>query len=206
MKAFFIFLAIIFPTTLLHCQSKKELTVAGGRMLFGTGDVPGYSINVELSKSILKRPIPGVSALRLGAEVSFENGVKDPKVVNPTFAEFFSESFYHVSNSVATIKLTYFPFTNHFLRHLNISAGPSIGYSYQSSESRWVLVYDPLFQANVRRSYLEYHNAVIVGYRISAGVTFYLSEHLLTGIRIDFASYNNGDINTLAAAKFGYVF
>lgn len=199
-------LAIIFPTTTLLCQNGKELSLSAGRVLFGTGDVPGYSINVELSKSILKRPTSMVENLRLGAELSFETGVTNPKVINPTFPEFISETFNHVSNSVVTAKLTYFPFTNRLLRPINISVGPSFGYTYQSTERQSVLIYDPLFQANVRRSYLNYHNSIIVGYRISAGLTYYLKKNLFTGLRFDFSSYNNGDINTLAAAKIGFSF
>ena len=174
--------------------------------MFGTGDVPGYSINVELSKSILKKPAAIAARLRLGAELNFETGVKNPKVINPTRPEFFSNTFYHVSNSLVTVKLTYFPFTNRLLRAINISAGPAFGYTYQSTERRAVLIYDSLFQANVRRSYLDYHNSVIVGYRVSVGLTYYLKPNLFTGLRFDFSNYNNGDINTLAAAKIGFSF
>lgn len=207
MKRFSILLlAIIFPTTTLLCQNGKELSLSAGRVLFGTGDVPGYSINVELSKSILKQPKNIFAKLLLGAELSFETGVKNPKVINPTRPEFFSNTFNHVSNSLIALKLTYFPFTNRLLRPINISVGPALGYTYQSTEQQAVLIYDSLFRANVRRSYLDYHNSVIVGYRVSLGLTYYLKSNLFTGLRFDFSNYNNGDINTLAAAKIGFSF
>lgn len=175
-------------------------------MLFGTGDVLGYAINVELSKSFLKRPTAIISKLRLGAELSFENGVMDPKVINPTILEFFFKTFYHVSNSVATIKLTYFPIPKTFLRGINIAAGPSIGYTYQSTEREAAYRYDSVSAQSVRRSYLAYQNAVIIGYKISVGYTYYFKKNLDTGFRLDFSNYNNGDVNTLIAAKIGYSF
>ena len=207
MKRFsLLLLAIIFPTTVLICQNKKQLSLSGGRVLFGTGDVPGYSINVELSKSILREPKNIFSKLSVGTELSFETGVKNPKVIDPTFPEFLSKTFNHVSNSLVTVKLTYFPFANHLLRPINISIGPAFGYTYQSTEQRAVLIYDSLFQNNVRRSYLDFHNSVIVGYRVSMGLTYYLKTNLFTGLRFDFSNYNNGDINTLVAVKIGFSF
>ena len=60
--------------------------------------------------------------------------------------------------------------------------------------------------ANVRRSYLEYDNAILIGYRVTASYEYLVSKHFLVGIRMDFDSYTNGDINTLLAGKIGYSF
>jgi hypothetical protein len=206
MKALSIFLAMIFQTTILHCQNKTELSIFGGRVLFGTGDVPGYGINIALSKNIIKKPKAFLAKLMIGGELSFENGVIDPKVINPTFLEFLSKTFYHASNSVATIKLTYFPIPKTFLRGISIAIGPSIGYTYQSTEREAAYRYDSVSAQSVRRSYLAYYNAVIVGYRISVGYMYYFKKNLHTGIRLDFSNYNNGDINTLAGLEIGYSF
>ena len=93
------------------------------------------------------------------------------------------------------------------MKGLNIGVGPSVGYSFQSRE--WQADYIPYNSSSnigVRRSYLEYVNSVIVGYRISAGYDWEFKNGLLTGVRLDFSNYTNGDINTFAGIKLGYKF
>ncbi len=57
-----------------------------------------------------------------------------------------------------------------------------------------------------RMSELEFDNKIILGYRITIGYEFKISHRVAAGFRLDFASYNNGDINTLVAGKLGYSF
>ena len=182
-------------------QGTYSMKLTGGRILFGTGDVVGFVVGIEASKNILKKQRAGLSRLLVGAEFNFENGVKNPKVNDISIQDFFQRSFYHVSNTVLTAKLTYYPFRK-ILSGFNIAVGPSLGYSFQSSEGRSSLLLFPNDQY-YRSSFLRYNNDWLIGYRISTGYELKLTRKLLTGVRFDFSSYTNGDINTMPALKVG---
>lgn len=204
MKKILILLPCFLFTLISFCQKKNTISLTAGRISFGTGDFFGYAANVEYtkrlnaSKSLLKH-------LSIGAELSFENGDKEPKVVNPTMQEFFGTTYYSTTNIVLTPKIIYYPFNKTFAKGFNITAGPSIGYTNQNREFQSAYFYDPNTQTSIRRSYLEYINEVIFGYRITAGYEWAF-KRILTGARLDFHSYSNGDINTLIALKAGYRF
>lgn len=190
-----------------HTQPTKTIALSFGRTAFGTGDILGPGLTTEFSKRLAKKEKSFFSKFCLGGELKFETGATQPKVINPSLNEFFfGVIFRQTTDLVVTAKASYFPFSKTFLKGINISVGPSIGYTYQSREFRAILIYDSLFLDNVRRSYLEYNNAVLVGYRVSAGYEYLVNKHLLAGIRMDLDSYSNGDINTLVAAKIGYSF
>jgi hypothetical protein len=187
------------------CQStsKKDyyIKLTSGRVLFGTGDIPGFGISIEGSKNIIKKPRKLVSKLLVGGELSFENGVKKPKVIDPSFEDFIRRSFYHTSNTILTSKISYFPL-NKIIPGLNITVGLSAGYSYQSHEFQAARIVNQ-DGSSVRRSYLAFDNDFIIGYRVSTGYEVAITQKFLAGISLDFSSYNNGDINTLAGLKAG---
>lgn len=207
MKVIFIFLLIstVFLQSFSQNQnSNNYIKLSAGRVLFGTGDVAGFSINFEGTKNVIKIPRKFVDKLLIGAEFSFENGVKNPVIQNPTSVEFIETSFNHVSNSILSGKISYYPFHSLF-KGFNISIGPSIGYTFFSRErsSDRYLLYPGEY---IRRSILLFDNKFIFGYRVSTGYEFGVSRRTTAGFRLDFASYDNGDINTLAALKVGYNF
>ncbi|MBL7737853.1 MAG: hypothetical protein JNK14_01455 [Chitinophagaceae bacterium] len=182
----------------------NSIALSGGRISFGTGDFFGYGINLEYSKQLN----PGKSFSKhfsLGAEISFENGDKQPKVINPSAQDFFAKTYYNTTNIVITPKITYHPFNKTFAKGLIITAGISAGYTNQNREFQASYYFDPTTQTSVRRSLLEYINEVIGGYRISAGYECQF-KRILAGVRLDFHNYTNGDANTLVALKTGYRF
>lgn len=184
--------------------NRYYVQISSGRVLFGTGDVVGFSINIEGSKNIISHPKRLLNKLLVGAELSFENGTKKPVIDNPTPEEFISKSFNHISNSIISGKITYYPFSSLF-RGFNISIGPSVGHTFHSSEKRAERVtYSPTL---IRRmSDLKFENGIILGYRITSGYEFKVSQRISAGFRLDFANYDNGDINTLAAVKVVHSF
>lgn len=182
-------------------SSETILRLSGGRVSFGTGDFLGYGLGLDLSKNVIAKAKPGLNKLMLGAELLFENGVKNPVVQNPTIGEFFSTSFQHVSTSQLWIKGSYYPFGK-IVRGFNIQVGPTFGYSYRSSESRATRVVD-VFGNSVRESTLKFDNGFTIGYRISTGLQFDLSRKLQAGFRLDFSNNNEGEINTLAGLSLG---
>lgn len=137
----------------------------------------------------------------LGAELLFENGVKNPVVQNPTIGEFFSTSFQHVSTSQLWIKGIYYPFGK-IVKGFNIQVGPTLGYSYRSNEARATRVVDVIGNS-VRESTLKFDNGFTIGYRISTGIQFDLNRKLQAGFRLDFSNNNEGEINTLAGLSLG---
>jgi hypothetical protein len=77
-------LFILMVSISVHAQD-SYVKLSGGYLMFGTGDVQGYSTKVEYAKKIIK----GSNArLFVGPELAFESGTKNPKVHNPTFEEF----------------------------------------------------------------------------------------------------------------------
>ena len=127
-----IFLLSTFVFLNCTAQTKNNFfKITSGYQVFGTGDVPGYSVKVEYGTKIKKNSMHKHGRLFAGPELSFENGVKNPKVQNPTFNEFVSKSFAHLTNIILTAKVSYYPF-NKIIRGLNLCAGPSIGYSHES--------------------------------------------------------------------------
>lgn len=177
------------------------LRLSGGSVSFGTGDFLGYGLGIDLSKNVITKAKPGLNKLMLGAELLFENGVKNPVVQNPTIGEFFSTSFQHVSTSQLWIKGSYYPFGK-IVKGFNIQVGPTLGYSYRSTESRATRVVD-VFGNAVRESTLKFDNGFFVGYRISTGMQFDLNRKLQAGFRLDFSNNNEGEINTLAGLSVG---
>ena len=185
-----------------HFSNNVKLT--GGRILFGTGDVPGYGVNVEYSRRLNANKNPN-KHFSWGADLSFEYGSRQPKVVNPTLSEFLNETYYATTNIILTPKLIYYPFAQTFAKGINISGGLSVGYTSQSREFQSSYQYDTTFQSSVRRSYLEYINQAIFGYRITAGYEWWFTR-ILVGAQLNFDSYTNGDINTLVGLKTGIRF
>jgi hypothetical protein len=201
---FFVFCLISTCALSQQRNYKNSIKLSSGRVLFGTGDVVGFSVNIEYAKDIVKLPKLFLSKLLIGSEFSFENGAKNPVVENPTAGEFFSSSFNHISNSVLSAKITYYPFPR-LLNGFNVSIGPSVAYHFHSYEAGAQFeVYSPTISR--RMSELRFENAVMIGYRITTGYELQIAKRLITGFRLDFSNYNNGDINTLAALKMGYRF
>lgn len=204
MRKHLIILPFLLFSLISFCQKNNAVSLAAGRVSFGTGDFFGYAANVEYakrlnsSKSLLKH-------FSIGVELSFENGDKEPKIINPTMQEFYDKTYYSTTNIVLTPKITYYPFNRTFAKGFNIAVGTSIGYTNQDREFQSSYFFDPNTQTSIRRSYLEYINEVIFGYRITAGYEWSFKK-ILTGARLDFHSYSNGDINTLIAIKAGYRF
>lgn len=179
------------------------LKLSGGRVNFGTGDILGYSFSFDASKNILKKSSFALDKLLVGAELIFENGVKNPKIVNPLQQEFFSKTFQHVSSSILWPKVSYYPFRK-IVSGFNIQVGPTVGYSYRSSEQRAQRTVDVLGQSS-RLSTLVFDNGFVYGYRISTGMEFKISKKILAGFRLDFSNNNEAEINTLAGLKVGMV-
>lgn len=206
-------ISLLFMTTLFSSSVLAQLSgnkdnfvkLAIGKIWFGTGDIPGYSVNLEYSER-LKTKTSFLKHFLVGAELSFENGNEQPKVINPTFQEFLNQWYYSTTNIVITPKITYYPFNKTFAKGINISLGLSAGYSNQNTEQQATYIFDPVSQMSIRRSYLAYINEFILGYRVITGYEYFISKHILIGMRLDFDSYTNGDINTLMAGKIGYNF
>ena len=209
MKWKLFFLMLFVATVPVYSQENpiknRYLNVSGGRILFGTGDIPGFGIGVELTKNIAKESRPGLSRLLVGGELIFENGTRNPVITNPSQNELFFDSFYHTSTTSLWPKLSYYPFSK-FLKGLHIQAGPTLGYSFRSKEARVSVDDIPTFGEYSRQSVLSFDNGFVIGYRLSTGYEFDLIKNITTGIRFDFSNNNDGDINTLLGIKIGFKF
>jgi hypothetical protein len=196
---FLLFISFAFSQS----NSTKELflKLSGGRVNFGTGDILGYSILIEAGKNVKKKPSFALSKLLIGGELIFEQGVRNPVVEDPTGGQFFSQTFYHVSNTNLWPKISYYPF-NKIIKGFNIQLGPTIGYAYRSEEKRASRIVDP-GGTSTRTSTLGFNNGFTVGYRISTGIEFNIGKKMLTGLRLDFSNNNEAEINTLAGLKIG---
>jgi hypothetical protein len=186
------------------CQGNNTgintIKLTAGRIIFGTGDIFGYVAHVEYAKTLRSNSL--TKHFAVGAEISFENGTKQPTGINPTVEEFFfGSSFRSTTNIVLTPKLTYYPF-NRIINGLNITGGVSFGYTTQTMEAQATRIYDSVSQTAVRQSYLRYANVFLFGYRITTGYECFIKGTIL-GARLDFASYSNGDINTFYGLKVG---
>jgi hypothetical protein len=126
--------------------------------------------------------------LLLGTEISFETGVKNPIIRNPTAEDFIRITFNHVSNTIINFKLSYYPLGG-FAKGLHVSVGPSAGYTYFSHEAMATNVRLPDGR-NYRSVMLQFSNAWIVGYKVSTGYDVPFAKNLLAGVRIDFEYFN----------------
>lgn len=200
LTAFFsLFLIVTYSQT--NADNNIYLKLSVGQVSFGTGDFLGYSFSIDASKNLIKKPSFGLSKLLLGGELIFENGVKNPGIQNPTQEDFFSKTFQHVSSTVLWTKASYYPLKN-ITSGFNIQVGPTVGYSYRSSEEKASRTVNTLGQST-RLSTLSFDNGLVYGYRISTGIEFNITKKLLTGFRLDFSNNNEGEINTLAGIKVG---
>ncbi len=184
-------------------QRNTYFKLSAGNVSFGTGDYMGYSVSMELSKDLVKKPVWGLNKFLLGGELVFENGVKNPVIQNPSFSDMI-QTFHQTSNILLWTKAAYFPLKS-FLPGFNIQLGPTIGYSQRSSDPQRRTSVDILGNS-VRQSTLAFDNGFVVGYRISTGIEFDLSKKWLTGFRLDFSNNNKAEINTHAGLKLGYRF
>lgn len=177
----------------LSCQAQSKqnsIRLNVGRLAFGTGDLFGYSLSTEFDHKVKKHVL-------VGAEIAVENGRFEPRPSN------ILDAFIQVSNISLTPKISYYPF-NKVVKGFNIGVGPTIGYQTKTDESSFTIMYDSNGVPYLRRSILRYTKALFVGYRISLNYDFNVWNNFLVGLRTDFSNYNNGDVNTLAALKFGY--
>ncbi len=184
-------------------QRNTYFKLSAGNVSFGTGDYMGYSVSMELSKDLVKKPVWGLNKFLLGGELVFENGVKNPVIQNPSFSDMI-QTFHQTSNILLWTKAAYYPLKS-FLPGFNIQLGPTIGYSQRSSDPQRRTSVDILGNS-VRQSILAFDNGFVVGYRISTGIEFDLSKKWLTGFRLDFSNNNKAEINTHAGLKLGYRF
>jgi hypothetical protein len=184
-------------------QRNTYFKLSTGNVSFGTGDYMGYSVSMELSKDLVKKPVWGLNKFLLGGELVFENGVKIPVIQNPSFSDMI-QTFHHTSNILLWTKAAYYPFKS-ILPGFNIQLGPTIGYSQRSSEAQRKTSVDILGNS-IRQSTLAFDNGFVIGYRISTGIEFDLSKKWLTGFRLDFSNNNQAEINTHAGLKLGYRF
>ena len=184
----------------------QDLYLTGGSIDFGTGDFVGYTVNVGYSRRLnLNKSF--LSHFSADFELSFETGNKQPKVINPTPWEFIEKTYYSTTNIALFSKINYHPLNKTFLRGFNIAAGIAVGYTNQNREFQATRVYDSVTQLSVRRSYLEYINQVIFGYRVTIGYEYAIAKHILVGARADFENYTNlGDINAAISGKVAYSF
>ena len=212
MKNFYSFLlslSVLFSSIPILAQQPGKgnnfFKLSGGKVFFGTGDVPGYGINLEYSTR-LKMVKKTSKHFLIGAEIFFENGNNQPKVINPTFQEFIDKTYHSTTNIIFTPKISYYPFAKTFARGINVTGGFSIGYTNQNMEFQSTYIYDNNTQMSVRRSYLKYVNKALFGYHITAGYEFAITKKILIGGQLGFSSYTNGDINTSIIGKLGYNF
>ena len=196
--------SLLLIVTFSQTNSNKNiyLKLSAGQVFFGTGDFLGYSFSFDASKNLIKKSSFGLDKLLIGGELLFENGVKNPIIQNPTQEEFFSKTFQHVSSTVLWTKFSYYPFKK-IISGFNIQVGPTIGYSYRSTEAEASRAVNALGQST-RLSTLYFNNGFTYGYRISTGIEFNITKKLLTGFRLDFSNNNEAEINTLAAIKIGF--
>ena len=193
---------ISFFISLSTLAQDKYVSLSPGYILFGSGDVQGYSIRMAYAKNILKN---AKTKLFIGPELSFENGVQNPKIQNPSAEDFmFGPGFYHITNTILSGKASYFPF-HRLIPGLYVSGGISMGYSTQSMESQADLL--TLANGNrVRRSYLQFDNGIIYGYRIGSGYEVKLAKNYSAGILIELHNYNNNDFNSFWGGNISWHF
>ncbi|MCC6287081.1 MAG: hypothetical protein IT249_04285 [Chitinophagaceae bacterium] len=207
MRFLFVLIALNYAA-LSYCQENspiKYIKVSGGRVSFGTGDVPGYGIYIEGCGNFIKNSGYLSDHIQLGGEIYFQSGVKNPKVRNPEPLAFFNYSFRHYSLTGLNGKAIFFPFRKK-LSGLNISIGAGIAYQNYSYETRAELIQYTNDLA-MRMSELGYENRFLLGYTISLGYDFFLiSNKLLLGARYDLVNYNNGDFNYMLGGKIGFAF
>lgn len=187
---------LLVPTAFSQIKLDR-ISVSAGRAVFGTGDVLGIgaSVGYFIKKKERKRIV-------FGTELIFETGNKRPVVVNPSPGEFLN-FFYSTTNLVLYPSVSFYPLKVKALRGLGIRVGPSLGYTWQSTEFRAERIYEPGLQIYFRHSYLSYLNAYLIGYRVSVGYHYQFKRKFDVGARMDFSSHTNGDINGLIGLNFG---
>lgn len=184
-------------------SNKNYVKLSSGYSVFDGGDIPGYSVKIAYAKNIINHPGKRAGKLFIGSELSFENGVKNPKIENPTSSEFVSKTFGHITNIVLSAKASYYPFRNLF-SGFNLNVAPVIGYRTLSSEAQTSLV--PLGNGqNVRRSILSFDNGVIYGYLVNIGYDLKITKKYSAGIRIELDNYN-GNYNSFWGANLAIHF
>jgi hypothetical protein len=194
----------LFTTLTVFSQdtapSRYYLKLSGGLLSFGTGDVQGYSVQLEVAKNMLRRSRSALQQLLLGIELGHENGVRTAKAINPSVDEFLIERFYQVANTTLHPKLSYYPFKS-LLKGFHLAVGPILAYSIQSKERGASVI--PNGSGSIRYTILESDKGLLIGYRIGPGFELAITKQIVAGVRVDLANYDNGDVNTFAALKVG---
>lgn len=184
-------------------SQKESMSIVGGSVAFGTGDIIGLGIGIAYSRT-LKKNINELSKVVFETEVIFETGSINPKIENITIQDFNKPGFRHTSNIILYPKISWHPATNKYLNGFYISIGPTIGYTWQSREKKATMQFDGV-QSN-RVIVLDYKNRFTRGYRVNLGYDFSISKQYFLGARVDFSNNNLSDINTFASIKFGKTF
>lgn len=203
MRYFFFLSILLFTNIVVPRAQNKYVKLSAGYSMFDIGDIPGFSVKIAFEKNIIRHPAKFISKFFIGPELSFENGVKTPKIQNPAFSEFRSKTFSHITNTVVSIKASYYPFRK-IVPGFNLNIAPTIGYRTLSTEAQASLV--PLGNGeNVRQSILTFDNGIIYGYLISSGYDLKISKRYSAGVCIELDNYN-GYYNSFWGATFAVHF
>lgn len=163
------------------------LKLSSGRIIFGTGDIVGPGVSIEGGKNLIRKPKRFLQKLYIGSEFSFQFATSQPKVENPTPADFLYRMFNHQSLFALNTKLTYHPFGK-VLRGFYLSGGPTVAYTAKSYErSAELAVYTPVLSRRI--SELKFENEFLVGYLVSPGYEFEVAKNWMVGLRFDLINY-----------------
>ncbi|MEO6932280.1 MAG: hypothetical protein ABI151_11675, partial [Chitinophagaceae bacterium] len=113
MKSVLVSLLVIFSITQSFGQKEmpriSSISLSGGHMSFGTGDILGYSLSVEGLTQLNKRSSNRANKLLIGGELFFENGARSATTSSPAPGVIEWTTFRHTSGSVLWSKLAYYP-------------------------------------------------------------------------------------------------
>src|SRR5438270_9320698 len=116
-KLLFTFLILVLLCDCSQSQTNifpKAFKLTAGRIILGTGDIFGYSANLDWTERFgdIKNK---VSHFAWGGEISFEHASTHPTVINPTLQEFLYGPMYRsTTNIVLSPKISYYPFSKTF--------------------------------------------------------------------------------------------
>jgi len=180
---FFLLTILAFSTIAVFGQKetkKLDVRVGSGVSLLGSGDVIAYNYETELNY-LLNNYISSSLSIDFGGRNMEEN----------VYSNFIQ----------ANVNLFVHPFRNNRIVDLRIGTGLSylnISDSFMSS-AHYVdgVLVDVNYRAEQRKSW---------GVNIIIENTYRLSDQILIGVKLFSQPYFNGDINSGALLKLGYIF
>lgn len=162
-------------------REAPHLLIGGGRSLFGTGDLVGYSFFNEVD-------LPLTKSLFLSPGLQLSNASRSYQLMNFTLQ--------YITNSVNLYTNINYRILNRSRNHISIGAGPVVRYQNTSIPDGASATLQPSGEYALGLDYTQPTSTLTIGYNVSPSYSYQFSKKFSLGVKLVLQNDTQGDIVT----------